>query len=127
MTAGNRSARVTLCLGESAESDFEQYGHELQPGEVLVVFTDSAGDAVDGANRPLGEAGLAEALQGKLHFSAEELVAVAREALSTVGSAPADRDLTILVVKRTPLDGCFLRGRLKLGLDTAGMAELADA
>ena len=57
---------------------------------------------VDGASRPLGEAGLAGALQDKLHFSAEALVAVAREALSTDASAPADRDLTILVVKRTP-------------------------
>ena len=74
-------SRSYVCLGESPESDFEQHGHELQPGEVLVMFAEGAGDVVDGASRPLGEAGLAGALQDKLHLSAEELVAVVREAL----------------------------------------------
>ncbi len=87
-------------LGESPETDFEQSGHELRPGEVLVIFTDSLRDAVDGENRSLGESGIAAALQGKLHLSAEELVAAAREALNAHAVNPDDRDLSVLVVKR---------------------------
>ena len=94
-------SQSSLCLGESPEAEFEQFGYELQPGEALVIFTDSLRDAVDGESRPLGEAGLAEALQGKLHLSAEELVAAAREALTPMRSARDRHDLTILVVKRT--------------------------
>lgn len=94
-------SQSAVCLGQSPEAEFEQLGHELQPGEALVVFTDSVRDAADAENRPLGEAGMAEALLGKLHLSAEELVVSAREALNA-HTAHADRcDLSILVVKRT--------------------------
>ena len=66
-----------------------------------MIFTDSFRDAADGENRPLGEAGWAEVLQGKLDLSAEELVAAAREALSAHAADPDGHDRTILVVKRT--------------------------
>ena len=89
------------CLGESPETDFEQYGHELLPGETLVIFTDSLGNAADKEGRPLGEAGFAETLQGQLHLSAEELAAAASETLNT-HVADADRhDLTVLVIRRS--------------------------
>jgi phosphoserine phosphatase RsbU/P len=82
------------CLGEGAEIDFDQFGHELQPGEALVIL----GDQADGA---LNEAKLAEKLYGKLHLSAEELVVAAREVLEASGGVSEGRDQTILVVKRT--------------------------
>jgi hypothetical protein len=44
---------------------------------------------------------LAEAMQGKLHLSAEDLVAAAREALSAHAAGPERHDHTVLVVKRT--------------------------
>jgi serine phosphatase RsbU (regulator of sigma subunit) len=94
-------SRSGLHLGESPEAEFEQFGHELQPGEALVIFTDSLRDAADGKARPLGEAGMAEALQGKLHLSAEELVAAARDALGAHAVAPDRHDLSVLVVKHT--------------------------
>ena len=52
-------SRSYAYLGESAESDFEQDGHELQPGDVLVMFAERANDVVDGASPPPGEAALA--------------------------------------------------------------------
>ena len=87
-------------LGESPETAFEQFGYELQPGEVLVIFTDNLRNAADGENRPSSESGLAAALRGKLHLSAEELVVAAREALSAQLANPDGRDLSVLVVKR---------------------------
>jgi serine phosphatase RsbU (regulator of sigma subunit) len=94
-------SQSAVSLGASAETDFDQFGHELQPGEALVIFTDTLRDMPDRQNRPLGEAGLAEALQGKLHLSAEELVAIARSTVETHAAEADRRDFSILVVKRT--------------------------
>jgi len=88
-------------LGESPEVEFEQHGYELQPGETLVVFTASVRDAVDAANRPWGESGMAEALMGKQHLAAEEMVAAAWESLNSFAAKPDRMDRSILVVKRT--------------------------
>jgi serine phosphatase RsbU (regulator of sigma subunit) len=83
------------CLGEGPETDFDQFGHELQPGEMLLILANgAAGCSVD-------EAELAEAMQGKLQLSAEELVVAAREFLDAHAASPEGQDRTILVVKRT--------------------------
>jgi serine phosphatase RsbU (regulator of sigma subunit) len=92
-------SQVSNGLGEGPQTTFEQFGYELRPGEVLVIFTDRLGNAVEGENRALGESGLAAALQGKLHLSAEELVVAVREALNAQVATPDDRDLSVLVVK----------------------------
>ncbi len=93
-------SQATAGLGESPETTFEQFACELRPGEVLVIFTDGLRDAAAGENHPSGEAGVAEALRGKLHLSAEELVVAARETLNAQAASPDGRDLTVLVVKR---------------------------
>jgi phosphoserine phosphatase RsbU/P len=93
-------SRSSIGLGESPEAGFEQFGCELQPGEALAVFTDSFRDAADGQNRVLGEAGVAEALQGKLGLSAAELVAAAQTVLEA-HAASERQDRSILVVRRT--------------------------
>ena len=61
-------------LGESPEAGFEQFDYQLQPGEALVISTDNFRDAADGRGQPLGQPGLAEALQGGLDLSAAELL-----------------------------------------------------
>jgi serine phosphatase RsbU (regulator of sigma subunit) len=93
-------SRPCIGLGESPETAFQQYDCPLQPGEVLLIATDSVCEAADAQRRAFGEAGLAAALQGKLDLSAEELVAAARAALDT-HAARGDQDRSILVVKRT--------------------------
>lgn len=92
--------RKSPLLGESAESDFEQDGHELQPGDVLVLCTENAGDAIVSASLTAVERLIAEALQDKLELSADALINIVRDTLSANLPAPSDRDLTILVVKR---------------------------
>jgi phosphoserine phosphatase RsbU/P len=94
-------SRFAPSLGASPENDFEPIDVELQPGELLVIFTDTVRDAADSAGRPLGESGMAEALQDKHDLSAEELVVAAREALAAHATATDRTDLSILVVKRT--------------------------
>ena len=128
-TAGSRSANDAPPLGESPETDFESIGYELQPGEALVIFTDGFRDAPDAESRrwarPAGRGAAA-----KLHLSADELVAAARQAARD----PRRR-------RRSPRDARFwwsnergLDAAVRLGKTqefscqpTAGMAELADA
>ncbi len=92
--------RACTGLGESPEAGFQPFDCQLQPGEALLISTDSICDAADAQGRALGEAGLAAALQGKLELSAEELVAAARTALRDHAAAPDAHDRSILVVKR---------------------------
>ena len=93
-------SQASAGLGESPETPFEQSGHELQPGDVLVILTGTLGNTVDGEHRPLGESGLAAALRGKLHLSAEEIVIAVREALGAHTAGTDGRDRSILLVKR---------------------------
>ena len=98
-------SRTSSQLGESPESDYEQCAWELQPGEVLVIFTEGVRDAADRTGSVLGEAGVAEALLGRLDFSAEELAVFIRCRLEDASGAFTSRDRTVLVVKRKCLTG----------------------
>ena len=86
-------------LGQSPESHYEQFGYELAPGEVLVVSSEGARDAADAQGRPLGEAGVAEALRGHLDRSAAELLTLVRRRLEAIPDA-SHQDRTVLVLKR---------------------------
>ena len=88
-------------LGEGPDTNYEQCGFTLQPGEALVVFSDGVREARDRRGRPLGEAGVAEPLVGQLILSADELADLARKNLESHAASLRD-DRTILVVKRTP-------------------------
>ena len=98
-------SRVSPQLGESPESDYEQSAWELQPGEVLVIFTEGVRDAVDANGGVFGEAAVAEALSGHPDLSAEELAVSVRSRLEAVSASSASRDRTVLVVKRQRLTG----------------------
>ncbi|MEN6367497.1 MAG: SpoIIE family protein phosphatase [Thermoguttaceae bacterium] len=88
-------------LGESPETTFEQFGQELQPGELLLVFSDTLRDAFNAQEKPLGQRAVAEALRDKLDRPADEIVAAVRELLATHAADPTSRDWTVLAVKRT--------------------------
>jgi phosphoserine phosphatase RsbU/P len=78
-------------LGESPEADFEQFGHELQPGETLLIFSAGQKGATESAVQAVGER-----VGGQMDLSAEELVAAARETLDAQAVAS---DLAVLAVK----------------------------
>jgi phosphoserine phosphatase RsbU/P len=86
--------RSSIKLGESPEANFEQFGYELQPGEVLAILTGSerGGSA---------EAKLVDILQGKLELSAAELVAAVQVAFDAEEGEHKAHDRSILVIKRT--------------------------
>ena len=88
-------------LGESPEVDYEQFGYHLQPGEAILLLTAGFRDAVDMHGQPLGEAGVAEPLVGRLDLSADQLLSLAREHLAAHAVSPDHEDCTMLVIKRT--------------------------
>jgi len=95
-------SHASACLGESPETDYEQFGYELPPGQSLAVFTEGVRDALDRQGRPLGEAGIADALASRPRLPADQLLRLARKRLDA-HAATADRsDRTILVIRRTP-------------------------
>ena len=133
-------SQVAPRLGESPEADFEQFGCELQPGEVLVIFTEGVRDAADAQGCPLGEAGVAEALLGRLDRPAEELVAAVRSRLEELrpGRPRAATAPSWWSSGRQLLDAGAWSAKLTSrglsplparggGPSSAGMAELADA
>ncbi|OHB66196.1 MAG: hypothetical protein A2V70_12690 [Planctomycetes bacterium RBG_13_63_9] len=87
-------------LGESPETDYEPFGYELRPGEAMVLFTDGVRDAADSRGRPLGEAGVAEPLVGRLDLSADQMASLIRETLRARTAAGDRDDQTVLVIRR---------------------------
>lgn len=87
-------------LGESPEADYPQFGCDLQPGEVLAIFTDGLREASDDRGRPLGRGGLAELLTARLDLPAERLSGFLQDYFRG-HAAPSGEDQTLLIVKRT--------------------------
>ena len=95
-------SQASPLLGKSPETDYQQFGYELQPGEALIVLSNGFRNAPDSEGCPLGEAGIAEPLVGRIDRPAEELVALARQAFDAHADLPDLDDRTVMVIKRTP-------------------------
>ena len=93
-------SRTSPELGEGPESDYEQFGYELQPGECLVIFTEGGRIAADVKGGALGEAGMADILQSHVDRPAAELATMVRRHFEVSGKACSNWDRAVLVVKR---------------------------
>ena len=75
----------------------------LEPGDLLVVYSDGVTEALDLRNELFGEDRLIGLLQGRLNQRARDLsVAVISAVASFVGSAPQADDLTLVVIRFGP-------------------------
>jgi serine phosphatase RsbU (regulator of sigma subunit) len=93
-------AQPSARLGEGPESHYEQYGYDLEPGDLLVLYTEGVRDALDADGRPLGEAGVAELLAGHTNLPAAAIVERLRRRLEASAWVGDVADRTVLVVKR---------------------------
>ena len=85
-------------LGESPEAKFERFVCQASLAKRWRSSPTAFATALDAQGRVFGEAGVAEALQGKLDRTAAELVAAVQSAF--VARVPAKgRDCSILVIK----------------------------
>jgi len=95
-------SRRFRCLGEGPDTDYSQRDYQLQPGEALVIFSEGFRGARDSQGHCLSEADVVEPLIGRLSFSADELVTLARKSWESRVVTLGHHDRTILVIKRTP-------------------------
>jgi serine phosphatase RsbU (regulator of sigma subunit) len=80
---------------------FTQGSHRLEPGDLLVLFSDGVTDAVDESDHEFGEERLLAVLRRTVGFPLPDIVAGAIEAIDRfAGGAPQFDDITMLVVRR---------------------------
>jgi len=88
-----------LPLGIFPESRYDEGCVDLQPGEIIALYSDGIVEAVDGQDREFGEERLVKILQDYCGRGAQStLEAVLREVQAFAG-APQD-DVTLMLVKR---------------------------
>jgi len=81
---------------------YEQATCRLEPGDVLVIFSDGVTDACDPQGDDFGEARLAAVIAEHRHEGSVEIVqAVNRKISEFTAGTPLPDDLTLLVARRT--------------------------
>ena len=107
-------------LGLSSRATYRQRTVGLGPGDVLIAFSGGVADAVDGAGRELGEAGIVEAAWEHRHDAPRILVERVLETVARHGDGAAQStDQTVLAVRMAgSADGAIED-------DTAGFAFAA--
>ncbi len=82
-------------------SPYSEQSFELQPGDVMALFSDGVTEAQDEDENEFGEERLANFMRPILHESAETLVdRVFHEIDRFAGSAPQYDDITLFIIKR---------------------------
>jgi sigma-B regulation protein RsbU (phosphoserine phosphatase) len=92
-------------MGILPHVEYNSYHIGLDPGDFMTLFTDGLTDSINPAGELLGMRRVAELIYENRHLDAASLVAVLRDAVIShaEGEAMVD-DLTIVVVRRRPLD-----------------------
>jgi sigma-B regulation protein RsbU (phosphoserine phosphatase) len=79
---------------------YQQGSISLQPGDVLVGFTDGISEAMNGADEEWGEEALLKSIRACQQLPAEEMIpAILRDADAFVNGAPQHDDMTLVIVK----------------------------
>lgn len=89
----------TPVLGGGPESTYQQFEHQLQPGELVAIFTEGFFSQTSDS-RPFSEAELASPLMLHLNLPAKDLIAIARDHLESHFPTAGENDRTILILKR---------------------------
>jgi len=85
---------------------FEEESVGLEPGDVIVLYTDGVPEATNARQELLGEEQLADVVEAHKARSAAEIQRAILSAVAAhVGAEPAADDISVLVVRRLPLGG----------------------
>jgi serine phosphatase RsbU (regulator of sigma subunit) len=94
-----------IILGSFDEIDVEEKEGIIDPGDVLLLYTDGVTDAADENDQLFGKHRLVEILTAQPEASAGRLAAAVLDAIEHfTGSTPQSDDLTILILRRLPAD-----------------------
>ncbi len=92
--------KPSLALGIDPELKYSFQERFMLPGQTLVAVSDGVIEAPDVRGNPLGLASLAQTLLGRTKLSAEQMVDLVRDYLSTHSPVASREDRSVLVVKR---------------------------
>lgn len=93
-----------VVLGIMEQFPFEEENVTLEPGDLLVVFSDGVTDSADPQSERFGEQRLQDVLLAHREQDAAAIRdAIIRAAVRHAGSAPQADDMTLMVVKRLSL------------------------
>ncbi len=92
--------RGGLPLGMFKDTRYHEYYLSLEPGELLVLYTDGATEALNPAGEEYGRDRLAQAVKSACTLTARELIAsLAREVMEWTDGLGASDDVTFFVIK----------------------------
>ena len=92
-----------MALGILPGSEVPEETIDLNPGDILIMYTDGVIEAADNKQEMFSRERLIEMVQEHRHQSANQLVETIKDAIDAfTGDAPQFDDLTVLVAKRTP-------------------------
>ncbi len=92
-----------LAIGVLEEFDYQDDIIHVQPGDILVIFSDGVTDMVNENDEPFGEERLRALLEQVKDLKAADMIAAVHKALSDfAGKMPPFDDITLVVVKREP-------------------------
>lgn len=88
-------------IGMFPQMSYEEAVVDLQPGDVLLIFTDGVPEALSPAEEEFGEDRLRDVLRRVAHFSSvDEMAAhISQELRSWIDDAEQYDDLTFILVK----------------------------
>ncbi|MBN1286592.1 MAG: SpoIIE family protein phosphatase [Anaerolineae bacterium] len=105
--AGGRAGRAHalegrgLALGVMGGVEYEEHTERLQPGDVIVLYTDGVTEAVDLDEEEFGMERLTAEAERRRDRSAAEIVSAVADAVDAfAGDQPQFDDLTLVVIKR---------------------------
>jgi sigma-B regulation protein RsbU (phosphoserine phosphatase) len=90
-----------LMLGAFEGAEFVEASCRIEPGDLLVVYSDGITEAMNGDNEEFGEEGLVEVVNRERERSAEDVLdAIVKAALDFTGDRLQGDDMTLMVLKR---------------------------
>lgn len=93
-------APTDLIVGVLPDVSYEPQWRQLNPGDVLTLYTDGVTEAFDASREMFGEERLVQAVRDHQAASAQELVEAIKAEIDTfVAGAPQSDDLTLLVMR----------------------------
>ncbi len=88
-------------LGFLENFPFDEAQISINPGDILVVYSDGIPEAMNSKEEPFGEDRLLELVKGNVDNAAEEIIqGILTSAKAHAGEIPQSDDMTLLVIKR---------------------------
>ncbi len=89
-----------MIIGMFPSASYEESVVDLNPGDVLIAFTDGVTEALNPAEEEFGEQRLKELLRRVVHLPILDITAaISKELRAWIGDAPQHDDITFIVLK----------------------------